>query len=81
MIVDLRDRCSILENMHIKDTPARDRLMRQLLQVTGENTKAGAVDVAIKHYLEDLATKRRLAPQLTDEIVGELSTPWLPMSE
>lgn len=65
--------------MHIKDTPDRDRRMCQLLQATGENTKAGAVDVAIQHYLEDLAIKKRIAPQLADEIVDELSTPWIPI--
>ena len=65
--------------MHIKDTPDRDRRMRQLLQVTGENTKAGAVDVAIQHYLADLRAKQKVAPRLQDELVEELSTPWIPI--
>lgn len=65
--------------MHIKDTPERDNRMRRLLEATGENTKAGAVDVAIQHYLADLRNKQRVAEQLDAEIVDELSTPWLPI--
>ena len=53
--------------------------MRRLLEETGENTKAGAVDVAIQHYLADLKAKQKVAPQLQDELVEELSTPWIPI--
>lgn len=38
-----------------------DRLAR-LQEATGEKTKAGAIDVAIKHYLADLHAKRGVAP-------------------
>jgi len=53
--------------------------MRRLLQETGENTKAGAVDVAIQHYLADISNKRKVAPRLQNELVEELSTPWIPI--
>lgn len=38
--------------------------MRQLLEATGENTKAGAVDVSIQHHLEDLQNEERVAKQI-----------------
>jgi len=55
-----------------------DRLAR-LQEATGEKTKAGAIDVAVKHYLTDLQAKRDVAPELDDELVDRLSTPWLPI--
>lgn len=60
------------------DEEREDRL-RRLMQATGENTKAGAIDAAIKHYLQDLRNKQRVADELDTEVVEELSTPWIPM--
>jgi hypothetical protein len=56
-----------------------DRL-RRLVEATGERTKAGAIDVAMQHYLRDLRNKERVAGDLDREILEELSTPWLPLS-
>ena len=35
----------------------REDRLRRLMQATGESTKAGALDVAVKHYLADLRNK------------------------
>jgi len=55
-----------------------DRLSR-LQEATGEKTKAGAIDTAVKHYLSDLQMKRDVAPELEDDLAERLSTPWLPI--
>lgn len=49
------------------------------MQATGESTKAGAIDTAIKHYLTDLQNKRRVAESLSTESLEELHTPYLPL--
>ena len=54
-------------------------LMRRIMQATGENTKAAALDVVMNHYLADLDNKRRVARKLDDGMASELSTPWLPI--
>ena len=54
-------------------------LMRRIMQATGENTKAAALDVVMNHYLADLENKRRVARKLDDGMATELSTPWLPI--
>lgn len=64
-------------NLHLPDDRA-DRL-RRVMNATGENTKAGAIDVALSHYLADLENKQRVADELPTDVVDELSTPWLPL--
>lgn len=65
--------------MRIRMTEKREDRLRRLMQETGENTKAGAIDVAIKHYLADLEAKRRVISELDDELLEDLSTPWIPL--
>ncbi|MFB6256300.1 MAG: hypothetical protein ABEH58_06170 [Haloplanus sp.] len=65
--------------MRIRMTDERERRLRELMDATGENTKAGALDVAVKHYLADLRNKREVADQLDGEAVEALSTPFLPL--
>ncbi|MWG36957.1 hypothetical protein [Halomarina oriensis] len=55
-----------------------DRL-RRLVEATGERTKAGALDVAVKHYLADLRNKEAVVDDLPADVVDELSTPYLPI--
>jgi hypothetical protein len=55
-----------------------DRL-RRVMETTDENTKAKALDVAMNHYLADLANKERVADDLPADLAENLSTPWLPI--
>jgi hypothetical protein len=57
----------------------REDRLRRLMERTGESTKAGAIDVAIKHYLIDLENKRRVASDLPTDALEELHTPYLPL--
>lgn len=68
-----------MANLSIKKTEERERRIRRLMEATGERTQAGALDAAAKHYLQDLANKERAISDLPDELVEELSTPWLPL--
>ncbi len=38
--------------MRIRDTDRREREWERLKESTGENTKSGAIDVAVRYYLE-----------------------------
>lgn len=38
--------------MRIRNTDRREREYEQLKEATGEETKAGAIDVAVRYYLE-----------------------------
>jgi len=49
------------------------------MEATGENTKSGAIDIACKHYLSDLENKEKTIDELEEELVDQLSTPWLPL--
>jgi hypothetical protein len=60
-------------------TDVRERRLRRLMEATGENTKAGALDVAVQHYLADMKNKRDVVGELPAERVEELSTPFLPL--
>ncbi|HKJ58374.1 MAG TPA: hypothetical protein VKA37_04030, partial [Halobacteriales archaeon] len=65
--------------MRTRMNPERvDRLAR-LQEATGEKTKAGAIDVGVKHYPTDLRAKRDVGVELDDELVDRISTPWLPI--
>lgn len=57
----------------------RERRLARLQEVTGEKTKAGAIDVAVQHYFADRRAKRDVAPELEDELADRLSTTWLPI--
>lgn len=52
---------------------------RRWMEATGENTIAVAIDVATKPYLADLEAKRRVVEDVPDEILSELSTPYIPL--
>ena len=52
--------------MCIRMDEEREDRLRRLLEATGENTKSGAIDVAIKHYLSDLQNKERVADDPPD---------------
>ena len=65
--------------MSLRMTENRAERLRQVMEETGENTKASAIDVALSHYLEDLRNKQRMADNLLGEHAEALSTPWLPI--
>ena len=65
--------------MSLRMTNERGDRLRRVMEATGENTKAKALDVAMNHYLQDLENKRRVARKIDDGLVTELSTPWLPI--
>lgn len=65
--------------MRIRMNDEREDRLRRLMEATGESTKAGAIDLAIKHYLLDLDNKRRVADDLPTEALEDLHTPYLPL--
>jgi len=65
--------------MRIRMTDERERRLERAMDATGENTKAGTIDAALKHYLADKRNKEKIADELASEHVEELSTPWLEM--
>ena len=65
--------------MSLRMTDERGDRLRRVMQATGENTKAAALDVVMNHYLADLENKRRVTRKLDDGMATELSTPWLPI--
>lgn len=54
--------------------------MRRLMEATGENTKSGAIDQAMKHYLIDLENKTQLVDELSPEHADALSTGPMPIT-
>jgi hypothetical protein len=67
------------QTMSVRMTEERADRLRRVMDATGENTKAKALDVAMNHYLADLANKERVDEDLPAELAGDLSTPWLPI--
>ena len=65
--------------MSIRMSEERGDRLRRVMDATGENTKAKALDVAMNHYLADLANKEHVADDLPGDLAGDLSTPWLPI--
>jgi hypothetical protein len=65
--------------MRIRMNETRERRLKRAMDAMGENTKAGAIDRALKHYLADKRNKEQVADELPGEIVQELSTPQLPI--
>jgi uncharacterized protein YigA (DUF484 family) len=61
-------------------TDEREDRLRRLMEATDENTKAKAIDIAMKHYLTDLHNKQEVVTRLPDDLVEELSTPYLPLT-
>jgi hypothetical protein len=66
--------------MRIRMNDKRERRMRRLMEATGENTKSGAIDIAMKHYLIDLENKRDLVNELPPEHADALSTGPMPIT-
>lgn len=60
--------------MRIRATDERRELWEELKQATGESTKAGALDVAAAHYVDDLRNKRRVADEIEPRLLEKLST-------
>jgi predicted DNA-binding protein len=57
----------------------RENRLRQLMDATGEKTKAKAIDLAVAHYLQDLENKRVIAESLSKDEVEALSTAQMPI--
>lgn len=58
----------------------RDRRLRELMQLTGENTKTKALFLAVDHYIHDFRVKQEAVGKLDAEMVELLSTPELKLS-
>lgn len=65
--------------MRIRMNDEREDRLRRLMQATGEKTKSGAIDMACKHYLADLEAKSNNIEKIPDQLVDELSTPYVPL--
>jgi len=65
--------------MSLRVTDKRARLLREVMQLADENTKAGAIDTALAHYIEDHRQKSKLVTNLDPEIADALSTKQLPV--
>lgn len=65
------------EQHPIRLNDERRDLWDRLQRATGENTVSGALDVAAKHYLNDLENKRMAIEDLDPETADVLSTPWV----
>ena len=65
--------------MSIRMSEERGDRLRRVMDATGENTKAKALDIAMNHYLVDLENKQRMADDLPGDLADDLSTPWLPI--
>ena len=65
--------------MSVRMTEERADRLRRVMDATGENTKAKALDVAMNHYLADLENEERVADDLPADMAGDLSTLWLPI--
>ena len=67
------------QTMSLRMSEERGDRLRRVMEATGENTKAKALDVAMNHYLDDLANKERVGNDLPADLADDLSTPWLPI--
>lgn len=65
--------------MRLRMTDEREDRFRRMMQASGENTKAGAIDVAMKHYLTDLSNKQRVIDHMDPQLAEELHTPYIPL--
>ena len=55
--------------MRIRMNETRERRLKRAMEAMDENTKAGAIDQALKHYLADKQNKEQAADELPGEIV------------
>jgi hypothetical protein len=60
-------------------TDEREERLKRAMRAMDENTKAGAIDRALAHYLADKRAKAAIADDLATEHVEALSTPYLPI--
>lgn len=65
--------------MSLRMTEKRSRLIREVMELAEENTKAGGIDTALAHYIEDHRQKSEIVADLDAEVVEQLSTNQLPM--
>lgn len=65
--------------MSLRVDESRAEAIRQVMQLSGENTKAGAIDKALHHFVRDYRNKKSLIDELDPEIAEKLSTPELPI--
>ena len=65
--------------MSLRVDEGRAEAIRQVMELTNENTKAGAIDTALHHYIRDYRNKNRVVEKLDSDIADELSTPELPI--
>ena len=65
--------------MSLRVDEGRAEAIRQVIQLTDENTKASATDTALHHYIRDYRNKNRVVEELDPDIADELSTPELPI--
>jgi len=55
----------------IRDTDVRDRRFRRIIEEIDKDSKSGAMDTAMKHYLKSLEDTRQLADNLEEEFNEE----------
>jgi len=60
-------------------TDDRERWMKTVKDLTGENTKSGEIDVALQHYIADHRNKQQVADELPTDVLDDLHTPFLPI--
>jgi metal-responsive CopG/Arc/MetJ family transcriptional regulator len=58
----------------------RERMLDQLEAETDANTRADAIDTAIRHYLEDKANRKEHWDQIPPEVMRLLNTSELKVS-
>ena len=63
--------------MNLRMTDERADLLRRAMEASGENTKAGAIDRALLHYIHDRQNKKRVADDLPADLADDLLTPAL----
>lgn len=68
-------------NMSLRVDEGRAEAIREVMQLAGENTKAGAIDTALHHYIRDYRNKKRIVEDLEPEIAEKLSTNELPIEK
>jgi len=63
----------------ILENNGRDELVNRIQEISGENTKAGAIDRALAHYVQDYRQKQRLVTELDRDTAERLSTSEMPI--
>jgi len=65
--------------MRIRMNEDRERWIEQVKELAEEQTKSGAIDIALQHYIADVRNKQQVADELPTDVLEELHTPFLPM--